>query len=84
MLTKSPGPDCFNLSTQLSNLSGPGITLVEYIWVDGTQSSVRSKTRVVKGIVEKVEDLECRTFFSFKLKGRRVDIRRFFYKPSHN
>ena len=49
------GMDTFSISTRLNGSPIEKNTLVEYIWVDGTQSKVWSKTRVVKGKINQSE-----------------------------
>lgn len=64
MMKTGMGVKTFNISTEINS---EGTTLVEYIWIDGTQAKLRSKTRVVNKKVAKVEELECILvyFFSF-------------------
>jgi glutamine synthetase len=37
-------------------------TLAEYLWIDGTGKNIRGKTKVIKGAVTKVEDLDWWTY----------------------
>jgi len=37
-------------------------TFAEYLWVDGTGKTIRGKTKVIKGKVSKLEDLDWWTY----------------------
>jgi glutamine synthetase len=49
--------DTFNIKS-----SPEGHTFAEYIWIDGSGESVRGKTKVIKGKVTSVEELEWWTY----------------------
>jgi glutamine synthetase len=47
---------------KLDNVVNDKYTLAEYLWVDGSGKTIRSKTKTIKGRVDKLEQLEWWTY----------------------